>query len=105
MTYRRLLKSKKGRSGDLIKMRNYTLINMYYYYTEIKRLRYDYTIEALSRDFFISERTVQNVMKQPENNKLLSSIYAKRPSISLIIKECSPFHIEILTHEKERYLK
>ena len=104
MVNKQLTKIGKGRSGDLIKMRNYTLVNMYYYYTEIKRLRYDDTIEALSRAFFISGRTIHNIMKEKQNNKLLSGIFKKKPSIRSIIIECSPFHIEILPHEKERYL-
>ena len=105
MAYRNLPQTGKGRSGDLIKSRNYALVNMYYYYTEIKGMRYDYAITALSRAFFISGRTIQNVMKEKQNSKLLTAIYAKKPSIEKVIAECFPFHIQISTREKERYLK
>ena len=104
MASKKLYKPGKGRSVDLIKMRNYTLVNMYYYYTEVKCLRYDYTIEALSRAFFISGRTIQDIIKEKQNSKLLAGIYKKKPSIRSIIAECTPFHLDILPHEKERYL-
>lgn len=46
---------KRGRSQDLIKKRDAKLLQRYYYWTEIKRLRFDDALKILSEEeFFIS---------------------------------------------------
>jgi hypothetical protein len=45
----------KGRSSNLIKLRNEALLRRYYYWTEIRRLRFDDTYRILSEEeFFLS---------------------------------------------------
>lgn len=57
---------KKGRSQDLIKKRDAKLLHRYYYWTEIKRLRFDDALKILSEEeFFIS---VDRIMAIIRNN-------------------------------------
>lgn len=55
----------KGRDSELIAMRNEELLRRYYYWTEIKRLRFDDTFHQLStREFFISEERIRTIVNQ-----------------------------------------
>jgi hypothetical protein len=54
----------KGRDKQLIAERNEMLLQRYYYWTEVKRLRFDDTIAKLSREeFFISESRIMQVIR------------------------------------------
>ena len=64
---------KKGRNSDLIKLRNKALIERYFYWTEIKRRRFDDVLEILVyREFFISEARVLRLIN--ENNDQLNKL-------------------------------
>ena len=55
----------KGRDSELIARRNEELLRRYYYWTEIKRLRFDDTFHQLStREFFISEERIRTIVNQ-----------------------------------------
>lgn len=57
---------KRGRSRALIKKRDAKLLQRYYYWTEIKRLRFDDALKILSEEeFFIS---VDRIMAIVRNN-------------------------------------
>lgn len=48
---------------DLIAMRNHLLVARFYYWTEIKRLRFDDAVQHLStKEFFVGERTITNAL-------------------------------------------
>ena len=48
--------TKKGRSAELVALRDAALVRRYYYWTEVKRLRFDDVFKKLStEEFFISE--------------------------------------------------
>ena len=62
----------RGRSPELISLRNECLVARYYYLSEIKRLRYDDAIARLSSAFFISCSQVQSVTMN--NNHLFEQL-------------------------------
>ena len=56
---------KKGRSQALISSRDRRMFERYYYWTEVRRLRFDDAIRRLSREeFFISEQRVIQVLRR-----------------------------------------
>ncbi|MCG8477048.1 MAG: hypothetical protein MI784_16395 [Cytophagales bacterium] len=72
-------KMKKGRSADLISRRNSALVKRFYFWTEIKRRRFDDTLQILSLDeFFISEQTIENILRK--NLSLLDSLMDRKPT-------------------------
>lgn len=55
----------KGRSASLIEARNAKLFERYYYWTEVRRLRFDDALKKLSEEeFFISESRVMQIVRQ-----------------------------------------
>lgn len=55
----------KGRSKQLVEARDMKMFERYYYWTEIKRLRFDDTITKLSKEeFFISEGRVMQIVRK-----------------------------------------
>ena len=70
----------KGRNRRLIERRNRKIVQRYYYWTEIKRLRFDDAVKKLSEEeFFLSENVIWHIIKQ----------YAKKPEI--IVSDTSVF--------------
>jgi hypothetical protein len=56
--------SRRGRNEILIENRNECLLYRYYYYAKIKRLRYEDVLEVVSKEFFISTRTITNILME-----------------------------------------
>ena len=55
----------KGRSTELIKLRDEALCRRYYYWTERQRLRFDDALKILSeREFFISEERIMAIIRR-----------------------------------------
>lgn len=55
----------KGRDKHLIEERDRRLFERFYYWTEVKRLRYDDTIAKLStEEFFLSEGRIMQIIRQ-----------------------------------------
>ena len=55
----------KGRNKDLIKKRDSKLCARYYYWTEVKRLRFDDALRLLSEEeFFISEERIMTIIRE-----------------------------------------
>ena len=55
----------KGRSKTLIEARDRRMFERYYYWTEVRRLRFDDTIRKLSEEeFFVSESRVLAIVRQ-----------------------------------------
>ena len=58
----------KGRSKELIQLRNRELLRRYHVLTEIERLRFDDAIKKLSEEeFFISETRVLEIIQKYYN--------------------------------------
>jgi hypothetical protein len=56
---------KRGRSHILIEARDRRMFERYYYWTEVRRMRFDDTIKKLSEEeFFVSESRVMQVVRQ-----------------------------------------
>lgn len=56
---------KKGRNRRLIETRNRKIAQRYYYWTEIKRLRFDDAVKELAEnEFFLSEFTIWQILKK-----------------------------------------
>ncbi|MDE6860355.1 MAG: transposase [Duncaniella sp.] len=55
----------KGRSKELIRLRDEALCRRYYYWTERQRLRFDDALRILSeREFFISEDRIMAIIRR-----------------------------------------
>lgn len=55
----------KGRSKELISLRDEKLLRRYYYWTEVQRLRFDDALKVLSHDeFFISEERIMAIIRK-----------------------------------------
>lgn len=56
---------RKGRSEELLRIRNLKLIERYYQLTEIERRRFDDTLLILEREeFFISQQRILMILRQ-----------------------------------------
>ena len=54
-------KQKKGRSADLISLRNNCLIDRYFYYG-MQRLSYTAILETIGKEFFVSVHTIPYIV-------------------------------------------
>lgn len=55
---------KKGRCTELINKRNESIYYRYYFYGKIKKLTYADTFMALSNEFYLSERTIADIIQK-----------------------------------------
>ena len=71
----------KGRNKELISSRDLKLFERYYYWTEVRRLRFDDTIKKLSEEeFFVSEsRVMQIVRKMIQSGATVDGKRIERP--------------------------
>lgn len=59
---------KKGRNKELSEARDYKMFERYYYWTEIRRLRFDDALKKLSEEeFFVSESRVMQIVRRQIN--------------------------------------
>lgn len=55
----------RGRNKELISTRDLKMFERYYYWTEVRRLRFDDTIKKLSEEeFFVSESRVLQIVRR-----------------------------------------
>lgn len=55
---------KRGRSKQLIELRDEAILRRYHYWTEVQRLRFDDALALLSKDeFFISEARIMAIIR------------------------------------------
>lgn len=55
----------KGRSKELIEARDKRLFERYFYWTEVRRLRFDDAISRLSQEeFFLSEGRIMQIIRE-----------------------------------------
>lgn len=56
---------RKGRSEELISLRDEKLMRRWHYWTEVQRLRFDDALKVLStQEFFISEERVMSIIRK-----------------------------------------
>lgn len=55
-------KQRKGRSESLINLRNDCLVDRYYFIAKTTGLRYELVIGILSKEFFLSEVTIPEIL-------------------------------------------
>jgi hypothetical protein len=77
-------KQAKGRSANLNDKRNELLINRYYYYG-LQKFRYDFILDKLSEEFFLSVVTIPKVID--ENYLILHNLKKEQPSKQLLQKK------------------
>lgn len=59
----------KGRDKELIAERNKRIYERYFYWTEIKRIRFDDALQILSkREFFLSESRIMQIIREMINS-------------------------------------
>ena len=59
----------KGRDKELITERNKRIYERYFYWTEIKRIRFDDALQILSkREFFLSESRLMQIIREMINS-------------------------------------
>ena len=63
--------------GDRIATRNRVMVARYYYWTELRRRRFDDVMHILSlEEFFVEDRTICNVLSR--EGDYLSSLYNRK---------------------------
>lgn len=68
---------KRGRNEELIIKRNTLLIHRHYYYYKLKQVQYHIGLAALESEFFLTERTVVDIVQRHIN--LLRELKAVNP--------------------------
>lgn len=70
---------------DRLEKRNRTIIARYYYWTEIKRRRFDDVMKILTDyEFFVGERTVQNVLINYD--AYLKELHTQHPTAQRLLR-------------------
>ena len=59
-------RQSKGRSGELDARRNELLLHRFYYYGKHTAWRYERILEQLSNEFFITERRIQDIIQEQQ---------------------------------------
>jgi hypothetical protein len=78
VTVEEKVKKPAGRRGR-IDGRNRVVVARFYYWTEIRRRRFDDVVKILSEEeFFVEERTISNTLRQHAG--YLDELYRDRPS-------------------------
>lgn len=91
------LRIVKGRSERLDSQRNQCLVERWLYMMKATGWRYDLMLRMISTDFFLSERTIINVLD--ENNSMLRSIRNDLPTRKDLEKKWPQFSWETPTLE------
>ncbi|BDD04424.1 hypothetical protein [Aureibacter tunicatorum] len=80
------IKTQKGRSKELIKLRDKALVKRFVHLTEVKRKRVDDTLKILSeKEFYLSEKTILNIIRKEFRVKKYCGL-EKRQTYGNIIK-------------------
>lgn len=73
-------RQQKGRSRNLVALRNQCLIARYYYYGAFTDKRYDIIVELIAAEFFLSVQTIPGILKT--NTAELRALKTKQPPLS-----------------------
>lgn len=83
---RRPVDSKQSNRRLRVNDRNRTMIARYYYWTEIRRRRFDDVMHILSKqEFFVEERTISNAIL--DLNEYLNELYRTKKDTKELRKE------------------
>lgn len=82
---------KKGRNAGLVSARDRLLVARYYYWTEIKRRRFDDTLEILQdKEVFISEKRIEAILR--EQDEYLVELITYKTSANELRKQFPSFN-------------
>jgi hypothetical protein len=70
---------RRGRSTDCLWARDRKLVARYYYYTYLKRWKYEDTIRQLEKEFDLIERTV--IMRLTALNDDIKTLFERQPKL------------------------
>ncbi|MGQ0739125.1 MAG: hypothetical protein ACT4OJ_08720 [Bacteroidota bacterium] len=73
-------KQIKGRSKSLIQMRNECLLDRLFFYKKNFPWNYDYVLERLRDEFFLSEVTIPQIIEKPESQLYLRTLKLEQPN-------------------------
>lgn len=76
---------RKGRNDALHGMRNECLVARYYFYGKHAGLRYDLILSILSKEFFLSEVTIPEIIN--DNYEKLQALKKENPSKNELAKK------------------
>jgi hypothetical protein len=76
---------RRGRSEVFIANRNECLLYRYYYYAKIKRFRLEHVLEAVSKEFFISDRTITNIIEA--HSELRKKVFKEKLDVKELEKK------------------
>ncbi len=76
---------KRGRSEQLIIKRNELLIHRHYFYYKIKGLQYHIGLQALESEFFLTERTIVDIVQN--NHGIIKELRNLAPEIHYFKKK------------------
>lgn len=75
----------RGRDRRLVQRRNQKILDRYYYWTEMQRLRFDDALKQLAEnEFFLSEQRIWKIIKTSSKGK---NIFAKKVKVPTITKD------------------
>lgn len=95
---------KKGRSAKLIHRRDEFLMIRYFYFTEVKRMRFDDVLKVMSEDeFFIESATIVNRLTFLTDK--IRERFDSKPSLAKLKELSGNFIVEVTQKERERYEK
>jgi SET domain-containing protein len=63
-----------ARSKESLKKRNIRLVERYYYYSEVKRIRFDDSLQKVAEEFFLSISRIEDILHLPECDKYLKKL-------------------------------
>lgn len=73
-------KQIKGRDKELISKRNELLLDRLFFYKALYRWDYDFVLEKLSNEFFLSERTIGDIISNTGSQLYLRTLKIEQPS-------------------------
>lgn len=80
---------RKGRSAQLISLRNEQLFYRYYYYGKMLNLKYAIVLKNLSNEFCLSSCTISDIITTHAD--VITTIYKDKPSIKDLTKKFPHF--------------
>jgi predicted transcriptional regulator len=80
---------RRGRSEMLVQRRNELLLHRHFFYYKIKRVQYHIGLQALEQEFFLTERTIVDIVQN--DNVVLKTLKSINPDDAKYFKRKFPF--------------
>jgi hypothetical protein len=77
-------KASLGRDKDLINKRNELLLDRLYFYKKVFYWDYAKMLGELSKEFFLSEKTIPKIIEKPESQLYLRTLKLQQPSKKIL---------------------